>query len=114
MEVESNLIAAGCELMGCAGTIDRARALIADTQCDAALLDVNLAGHPIDELAAALTQKNVPFAFVTGYGRDALPRGFRDAVVLNKPFSEEQLRAALERLFFYQAAGVVRLRQQKK
>ena len=93
-----------------AGTIEEAKSLVADGRYDVALVDVNLAGHPVDELAAALTQRNRPFAFVTGYGREALPRGFRDAVILGKPFGQEQLLATIE-VLLYQGTGVVPLRQ---
>src|SRR5262245_7761017 len=75
MDVESSLTAAGCEVVGPAATLERAKRLIEESDCDAALLDVNLAGQPVDELATLLTRKNRPFAFVTGYGRDALPSG---------------------------------------
>jgi predicted homoserine dehydrogenase-like protein len=71
-----------------------------------------LAGQSVDELAAALTQRNIPFAFVTGYGREALPLGFREAVVLGKPFSKHQLRSVVQALL-YRSADVVQLRQQK-
>jgi PAS domain S-box-containing protein len=110
MDLESSLMAAGCEVVGPAGTIGEAKSLVAGGRYDAALIDLNLAGHPVDEIAAALTQKNCPFAFVTGYGREALPRGFRDAVVLGKPFGQEQLLAAVE-VLLYQGAAVVPLRQ---
>jgi DNA-binding response OmpR family regulator len=110
MDLESSLMAAGCEVVGPAGTIEEAKSLVADGRYDAALVDVNLAGHPVDEIAAALTQKNCPFAFVTGYGREALPRGFRDAIVLGKPFGQEQLVGAVE-LLLYREKDVVPLRQ---
>jgi CheY-like chemotaxis protein len=112
MDLESSLQSAGCQVIGPAGTVAQAMSLVVAADYDAALVDVNLAGHPVDEIAAALAQKNRPFAFVTGYGREALPRGFRDAVVLNKPFSQEQLLTSLE-VLLYQAAGVVRLRQKR-
>ncbi len=110
MDLELSLTDMGCEVPGHAGTLEEARSLIAETSCDAALLDANLAGEPVDELAAALTQKDIPFAFVTGYGRGALPAAFRDAVVLGKPFNNDQLRAALEQLL-NRGGDVVRLRQ---
>jgi DNA-binding NarL/FixJ family response regulator len=112
MDLEASLTAAGCEVVGTAGTLRDANALCADAQCDAALLDVNLSGQPVTELAAALTKRNIPFAFVTGYGRDALPQGFRDAVVLAKPFDPTGLVATVE-LLVYQAAGVVSLRRKQ-
>jgi PAS domain S-box-containing protein len=112
MDVESSLTAAGCEVVGPAATLARAKLLIEESDCDAALLDVNLAGQPVDELATLLTRKNRPFAFVTGYGRDALPSGFRGAVVLGKPFGADQLLATVE-VLLYQPASVVQFRQKK-
>ena len=67
----------------------------------------------MDELAAALTKKNIPFAFVTGYGREGVPRGFQDAVLLKKPFSQDQLLAVME-LLVYKAAAVVQLRPKNR
>jgi PAS domain S-box-containing protein len=112
MEMEANLAAAGCEIVGPAATLDRARTLVETAEYDAALVDVNLKGEPVDELATLLTKKNLPFAFVTGYGRDALPPGFRGAVVLGKPFSMDQLLATTE-VLLYQPSSVVQLRHKK-
>jgi PAS domain S-box-containing protein len=112
MELESELAAAGCKVVGPAATLDEAKTLVEDANYDAALLDVNLRGQPVDKLAALLTKKNCPFAFVTGYGRDALPSGFRGAVVLGKPFSADQLLATAE-VLLYQADRVVQLRHKK-
>jgi len=106
MEIESQLASTGCEIIGPAATIQTAKRFIADATFNAALIDANLAGHPVHELAAALTQKNIPFAFATGYGREALPLGFRDAPVLTKPFSPNQLRAVIEALLEELAARV--------
>ena len=112
MDVESTLTAAGCKVVGQAATLERAKQLIEEADCDAALVDVNLAGQPVDELATLLTRKNRPFAFVTGYGCEALPAGFRGAVVLGKPFGADQLLATVE-VLLYQPASVVQFRQKK-
>jgi PAS domain S-box-containing protein len=113
MDLESCLAAAGCEVVGTAGTVREAKTLCAEAECDAALIDVNLAGQPVDELAAALTKRNIPFAFVTGYGREALPQGFRDALMVAKPFDEAALIATVE-LLIYQSASVVPLRRKQQ
>jgi PAS domain S-box-containing protein len=113
MDIEASLAAAGCAVVGPAASLKQARALIAETEFDAALLDVNLAGEPVDELATALTHKNCPFAFVSGYGRDSLPLGFREAVLLGKPFTPEQLLATVTGLLG-DRPGVVPLRQIKR
>jgi PAS domain S-box-containing protein len=97
---------AGCEVIGPAQNVDKAKALVEDTAIDGALVDGNLAGKPVDEIVIALSARDIPFAFVTGYGRDALPAGFEDAPIVEKPFTQEQVVAALERLF----SNVVSLR----
>jgi CheY-like chemotaxis protein len=98
LDMESILIAAGCEIAGSAGSLEKAKALVARAQFDVALLDVNLGGDSVGELAAELTQRNVPFAFVTGYGREALPKGFQDMVAVRKPASQKELVAVVQRL----------------
>jgi len=112
MDMEASLLEMGCEVIGPAGTLAKAKQLIAGSGFDAALLDANLAGQSVDELAVILTQGNIPFAFVTGYGREALPGGFREARVLAKPFSKSQLRSVVQALF-YRDADVVQLRHKK-
>jgi len=101
----------GCEVVGPAATIEAALGLIGANAIDAALLDGNLAGRRVDEVAAALTKNNVPFAFVTGYGREALPIAFREAVTVEKPFSEHQLVAALARVLAVSSGNVIEMKQ---
>jgi PAS domain S-box-containing protein len=109
MELESSLTDAGCEIVGTTGTLEEARVLCAQAECEAALLDANLAGHNVDELAAILTRRNIPFAFVTGYGRESMPQGFKDAVVLKKPYAQADLIAVAESLVH--RPGVVQIRK---
>ena len=78
--------------------LPQAKVLIDEAEFDAALLDVNLGGQKVDELAAALTQKNIPFAFVTGYGREGLPQSFQHAPLIGKPFSQQQMLDAVRQL----------------
>jgi PAS domain S-box-containing protein len=112
MDLEASLTKNGCEVLGPASTLDQAKRLIERADFDGALVDANLAGHPVDDLAAALTKRNIPFAFVTGYGREALPAAFGEGIVLDKPFTQEQLLATVG-LLFDQDASAVRLRNQK-
>jgi PAS domain S-box-containing protein len=92
------LTEAGCVVVGPAHTVDKAAALINEATFDAALLDVNLSGRTSQDLALALTQKGVPFAFVTGYGREGLPTTFRQALMVEKPFTESLVLGAVEQL----------------
>lgn len=97
MDMAATLSAAGA-VVERAGTLEAARRRLADLRPDAALLDGNLQGKPVDTLAAALRRQGVPFVFVTGYGRDALPPDFADVAVLEKPFRPAQLLAAVAAL----------------
>lgn len=89
---------AGCEVAGPAPTAEKALAMAASEAIDAALVDGNLAGRRVDQIVEALKARCVPFAFVTGYGREALPRGYDDAPIVEKPFTQEQVVNTLERL----------------
>lgn len=90
MDIVSTLTEAGCVIVGPTGNLEEAIEL-AGTGCDGALLDANLGGAPVDKLAAALTGRAIPFAFVSGYGVDALPASFRGTTLLAKPFTARQL-----------------------
>ena len=98
MDIISQLERAGAVVVGPAGTISVALSMIEQHQFDGALLDCNLGGDPVDEIAAALAHKNIPFAFVSGYSRDSLPRSFSNAELLSKPFDAHQLVAIVARL----------------
>lgn len=98
MELE----AAGAIVVGPAANLETATRLIESKALDAALLDANLAGRPVDDLAAALRDRGVPFAFASGYGPSGLPEGFRDRPLLGKPFGSEVL---IETVLALLAAG---------
>lgn len=91
MDIAGHLEAAGAAVIGPAGSATAALALIEEYRFDAALLDANLGGETVDGIAAALMRNKVPFVFVTGYGRDSLPKAFCDSPLLPKPFSGKQL-----------------------
>jgi len=110
LDIVAALEGAGADVVGSAGTAKEALHIIDNTLLDAALLDANLRGHPVGEIAAALAARNVPFLFVTGYGRESLPQAFAKTAVLSKPFRQEQLIAAV-RLLMEAPATVHRLRK---
>jgi DNA-binding LytR/AlgR family response regulator len=91
LELAEILKEVGCEAVGPAGTPEGALRLIDAVRLDGAFLDANLRGHPVGEVAAALTRHGVPFAFVTGYGRESLPAAFQAVTMLNKPCRPEEL-----------------------
>jgi CheY-like chemotaxis protein len=91
LDMISNLQRAKAQVAGPASTAKEALEIIASTPLDGALLDGNLHGLPVDSIATALTIKNIPFVFVTGYGPESLPRGFGAVKILGKPFTGDQL-----------------------
>ena len=96
--IGDQLLELGHTVVGPASSVADARALAQDEILDGALLDWNLNGRSSGEVAEALTRRQIPFLFVTGY--DKLPGGhYRDAAVLQKPFNLATLERALERLF---------------
>ena len=98
LEIEAELTDAGAVVVGPVGSLEAAARLIAAEPLDAALLDANLAGKPVDALAAELAARGVPFAFASGYGPSGLPEGFRDRPLIGKPFGAEALVALVRGL----------------
>ena len=92
------------------GTVNEALQMQKHASFDGALLDGNLRGQKVDEIAAALTRRNIPFLFVSGYGPESLPQAFRNATVLSKPFSPEGLVEAAAGLV-QPSANIFRLRE---
>jgi PAS domain S-box-containing protein len=108
LSLVSSLEAAGAAVARPVGTEKEALTVIEEAEVDVALLDANLHGRPVREIAAALTRRKIPFIFVTGYGRDSLPESFKSATVLAKPYSDTQLLDAVTELTT--RSGVVRLK----
>lgn len=94
MEIEDG----GGIAIGPATSCDQALAMIRDARPDLALLDGNLNGERIDAVADTLAEQETPFAFVSGYDREHLPRGHSTRPMLGKPFIARDVRAMLHRL----------------
>ena len=60
-----------------------------------ALLDLNVSGETVYPVADILTAKNVPFAFITGYGIEVLNSRYANAPVLQKPVDQQTLQNLL-------------------
>ena len=64
----------------------------------AGILDVNLGGEKTYAVADILTDRKIPFAFVTGYGPDTIVSEFAHAPVLQKPIEAAKLHALLQQI----------------
>ena len=82
----------GCTVVGpvasCAGAL---RLLEGGEALDLALLDVNLGSETAYGVADALSRRDVPYIFVSGYGASGLDQGYAAAPVLAKPFQPATL-----------------------
>jgi CheY-like chemotaxis protein len=103
-DYSSTLRAAGYAIVGPAPSVEGALALIADTNTEvrAALLDINLNGETSYPIATRLAERNVPFAFMTGYTTGDLPPSFSGRMVVSKPISEAALLATVGKLLAVQ------------
>jgi DNA-binding response OmpR family regulator len=89
----------GCVVAGPIGTIDRALDLARNEVLDGALLDINLNGSMIYPVAEVLSERNVPFIFLTGYSSVPSDPRFAQRPRVEKPFDLAELRRAMSREF---------------
>jgi PAS domain S-box-containing protein len=105
LEVAGELEAAGFQVLGPAGSVAQALALI-DTHalCDAAVLDVSLGRETSQPIALRLIASGTPFVTVTGYAPEQMPAAFRGAPLVNKPLQPGHLVQALTKCLGVPAA----------
>jgi CheY-like chemotaxis protein len=82
-----------------AATVRQALAKIDGQVFDAATLDLNLDGDESYPVADTLAARGVPFVFAIGYSQQSLRDGYRDRLVLRKPFKPRDLVDTVTRLF---------------
>jgi len=76
----------GHYVVGMAPSVATAQALIEQTPCDFAILDIDLKGESIVAVARQLAERATPFMFITGFGDVVtLPPDLANAPRLEKP-----------------------------
>ena len=95
MNLSKSLAELGFSVVGPYSTLAKAAAAAVEMEVDGALLDVNLSGENVYPVADILASKNVPFAFITGYGEEALTSKYTNAPVLQKPVDQRTLQNLL-------------------
>jgi CheY-like chemotaxis protein len=95
LDIAGVLEQAGLAVIGPAGNVGDALQAIEREEVHGALLDAHLAGEPVSRVADALQARGIPFAFVSGYGRDQLPAAHRGAPLVKKPFTGKDLLVAV-------------------
>jgi len=101
MMIQECLTEYGHSVVGPIGRAAEALAAAKQGEFDAAILDINLSDGMAYPVAEILSQRGVPFAFVTGYEADTVDERFSNVPVLQKPIE----RQMLQRLFVSNAAS---------
>jgi PAS domain S-box-containing protein len=95
MMIQECLTEYGHSVVGPIGRAADALAAAKQGEFDAAILDINLSDGMAYPVAEILSERGVPFAFVTGYEADTVDERFSKVPVLQKPIE----RQMLQRLF---------------
>ena len=95
MLLEDMLLDFGCEIVGPAARLATALEMAQKESFTVAILDVNVAGEPIYPVAEAIASRDLPLVFSTGYGGAGIREPFRDRPVVQKPFSQSDLKRTL-------------------
>ena len=85
----------GLQVDGPHGSLADAIAAAKTNTLKAAILDVNLRGEKVYPVARLLSDRHIPFVFITGYARDSIDSNFSEVPVLQKPIERQKLRNIL-------------------
>jgi CheY-like chemotaxis protein len=96
-DLEQFLLGHGAIVLGPAGSVKQALALIerTDRRLDAAVLDINLRGEHVYQVADTLIGRKVPVVLTTGYEELLLTRTYIGVSYLSKPLDKEVLLSRL-------------------
>ena len=95
-EMAMMFTAIGANIVGPVGTLKEAAYLIASGKgIDGAVLDINLHGEHVFQVADMLTNQSIPFVFVTGYDPSVLPKRHAKAKFCVKPVDPLEVMQAL-------------------
>lgn len=95
LDIVAALENAGLTVAGPASTVSDALAAIESGPLRGVLLDAHLGGESAGRIADVLTKRGLPFAFVSGYGRESLPATHSAAPLVRKPFTDQEILAAV-------------------
>ena len=96
MDLQAELECHGWDVVGPAGTCERALDLVRTQEFSVALLDINLGSSNSFDIADLLDQKNVPYIFLSGDDGSAMPQRYSGRSILSKPIRYAELLDRLE------------------
>ena len=88
----------GINIVGPVSSLAQAMALVQEKSIDMAVLDIALDGDEVYDVVDALTERDVPVLFVTGYDREAIPSRYANVPLCQKPAGADEVIAALARI----------------
>jgi CheY-like chemotaxis protein len=97
MEITTLLRNHGANVMGPIPDAARARALVSARAPDCVLMDINLRGERVFDLAQHLLDRGLPVIFTTGYDATVLPETLQASPHLQKPLDPRALIAMVKR-----------------
>ena len=86
---------AGADVVGPARNLETGLAAVRDQHIDCAVLDVNLRGRMVFQLAGELRARGIPTIFATGYDASMIPAELADTLRLEKPVDMKALCQAV-------------------
>jgi two-component SAPR family response regulator len=92
------LQAVGAMIIGPYANEETARVELIDRRPDAAIVDINLGRGPSFKLAEILRNGGIPFVFITGYNKEAIPQHFNHIERLEKPVQLRRLVSTISKL----------------
>jgi DNA-binding response OmpR family regulator len=95
MMLEEFLLDLNFEPVGPITRLDEALEAVKSQQFDVALLDVNLGTEVSYPVADLLTARHIPFAFMSGTGRDSFPDQHKSQLNLSKPYTLDDVSNVL-------------------
>jgi CheY-like chemotaxis protein len=95
MLVEDILADNDCLVLGPFASVSQALEAAKADCIDVAVLDVNLCGQRIYPVAEVLADRGIPFLFLSGYGKDAIPPNHPEWRACKKPFTANDLTIML-------------------
>jgi DNA-binding response OmpR family regulator len=98
MDLQGLLEDAGYRVIGPVGSVTEALGLLDNEHPDLALLDVNLGGENVFQVASALARRNAQIIFLTGHSAQYLPEEHRHRPLVTKPYLPSTVLDAVGRL----------------
>ncbi|MEP6897453.1 MAG: response regulator [Rhodanobacter sp.] len=92
------LVRLGCQVGSCVGSYDEAMKAADTEQCDLAVVDLELRGMMAYPILDRLEARGIAYIMSTSTVRSDIPDRYRAAPLLSKPYTIDQLRAAIERM----------------